>query len=151
MSEITSVILDADVTDNLNALQALIFPAYTAYTPTLTQPGAIAKTVDYASYLQIGKNCRGNTLMKATATGTSTNSIGSSIPAAPKYTGTDPLVIGSFALINSATRQSGALVTLGTTAVLFQPSGTTNALGLSPVYALAVGDVLSFEFDYETV
>ena len=43
------------ITNDLKALLPLDQVAWTTWTPTLTQTGAVTKTVTYAKYTQVGK------------------------------------------------------------------------------------------------
>jgi hypothetical protein len=54
--------------------------AWTSYTPTISQPGSIAKTVTYAKYIQVGGLVQVVVNLAPTASGTTSNAITVSLP-----------------------------------------------------------------------
>jgi hypothetical protein len=134
------------ITGNVTAANYPLGP-WNTYTPTLTQNGAaVAKTVNYAKYIQIGKTVFGNVTIAATAAGTLNTNINSSLPVTPV---TASLVIGSFWYLTAGNvRYEGvALYTGGL--VYFQHAGATNWFGVNPSFAIASGDSFYFNFQYE--
>lgn len=148
-NDVGSLDMKPNTTDKLNILQAYVVAPWTSYTPALVQTSAVTKTVTYAKWIQIGKTVMGSVVLVAGAAGVAGAQISSSLPVAPAYASSSAFAIGSFALVNGGTRQAGAVVTTGGSTVIFQSAGQTNVLGITPSYALASGDVLTFDFHYE--
>lgn len=132
--------------------------ALTAVTPTITQSGAVTKTVNYSAYSRIGRLIIGNALLTMTGAGTASNAITiTGLPACA--TGTDNVGTG---YITDASGPIQYFVTpyfLNTTTLQFH--GTVHAGGAAltayilgvgantMTAALASGDVISFTYAYE--
>jgi hypothetical protein len=121
------------------------------YTPTLTQSGAVGKTVTVARYTQIGKLVIGQVSLAVTSTGTGTQPILFGLPTAAR---TNALVVGSGFVYDasanicysgvafcSTTSTAGLVVEAGT------GSGFIGATGMTA--ALASGDSVAAQFTYE--
>lgn len=127
--------------------------AWTDYTPTITQNGAVAKTVNYARYNVDGKSVRVQVYVSITGSGTAANIVTVSLPVTAATGGL--LTGGGFLLYDSSSPTpffAGVTVMNTSTSVKFLCSGTSQYLGAnggSFTAGLASGDILSFDFDYE--
>jgi len=65
------------------ALATINLGAWTVHTPTLSQPGAITKTVNYSSYIRVGRLIVWSFDISVTGTGTAANRILLSYPVQP--------------------------------------------------------------------
>jgi hypothetical protein len=139
--------------DNLKALLPLDQVAWTSYTPTLTQSGAVTKTVTYAKYTQVGKWVHVQVLLAVTGSGTGNNAIVVSLPVTAASS--SPLFGGTFSWFNNGTAEyTGACVIFSTTSVCGHTNGTasTNTLGTTGSAdgtALANTDAIRIDFSYE--
>jgi hypothetical protein len=120
------------------------------YTPTLTQSGAVTKTVTHATYFQLGKLIIANIYLAVTGTGTTNNTITVSLPVtAAKSSG----IIGSGTVFdNSLLSHRGSLARLVTTSTFdfIEPaSGTLNPVGQTPNFGLASPDTVAAAVIYE--
>lgn len=149
-----------DIETELAADTALLadgFPlgvgAWTTYTPTLTQSGAVTKTVQQARYTQIGKLIVGELYLTVTGTGTASNAILVGLPVACAQT-TAPLGSGFIFDSSAASAQVGHWLCASSTSVMHlllhggngQGAGAT-ASGFTA--ALASGDQVRAQFSYE--
>lgn len=131
------------IRDNLNALGG----QGTVWTPTLTQSGAVTKTVTYARANTVGGWCKGYCRLDVTGSGTGNNAITVTTPTTAITTG---LVVGSF-LINDADASTGdcvGVVRLLTTGTFDFAIAGAASVGVTPNFALASGDVIQFHFDF---
>jgi len=146
---ISAAFWNTQVRDNMVEL-APYFAAWTTWTPTISQNGTRTSTVNSARYIKIGRNVRAIVSVNITQAGTSGNLIICSIP-----TGT-PVAIGETAIgmftysRTTGTRYAGTAALYSGNQVIFQVSGTGNAMGADPAFATANGDYLSINFSYET-
>ena len=124
------------------------------WTPTVTQSGSVTVTVNYATYVvdssgKVTINCR----LTVTGSGTAANliSIGG-IPsnAQPKRFG-GLTTIGIATIQDSGTKTYGGLSVIATSASEFRFIGfdQANFVGVSPNFALASGDTITFLITYE--
>jgi hypothetical protein len=128
---------------------APFFSAWTSWTPTLTQPGAITKTVSGAHYVQIGKLVVANFYLTVTGTGTGTNAVTVGLPVACARTA---LIIGSGTIFdaNVTTSYSGQWFNTATTSCIFVGDWSgQNAWGVTPNLALAANDLIRGTVIYE--
>lgn len=124
----------------------------TTYTPTLTQSGAVTKTVTYASYIRIGRMIIGNIRLDVTGSGSAANAITISTPVTAS---SSTVVVGSgyfFDASVGAYSGSCALLTTSTFGIYATVTGGLNPLGATgaaSAVALASGDILNISFSYE--
>jgi hypothetical protein len=126
-----------------------IGPAWSTWATTLEQSGSVTHTVDLAKYVQIGKLCIVTCNLTVTGSGTAGNTI---------VVGNLPVAIsGAFGSLGSGkvidTSTLGYCATVGintSTSVLFIGWAQGNAIGVTPSFALASGDKISFMIMYET-
>lgn len=126
--------------------------AWTTWTPTLTQSGAVTKTVDRAVYARWGRLIIFQAYMTVTGSGTSSNSITVSLPVAAA-SGLDVPIGSGFLFDASAPNFYGFATRIVTTTMVDLQGdgiGTNLALGSATFTgALAVGDVVSLSGIYE--
>jgi hypothetical protein len=148
---VTAAIMNTHVRDNLNAAFPLGVDAWTAWTPTLIQSGAVSKTVTRAAYNRIGRIIVGNVVLTCSGSGTAGNIVTVSRPVAASAAG--PAVGSGFIFDTSATLNYAGVAVLPTTTTLaLLPTQTPepNYLGFAAFNAaLATGDVVSVSFLYE--
>lgn len=141
--------LDARL-DTAEAELALIDSgAWIIHTPTLTQSGAVTKTVNYSSYQRIGRGITWTFVLTATGAGTANNRVLLGLPVNAAASTVSPYV-GGGGLYDSST---GTLY-LGQWSVF---NATTMGLqsqvgdlwGVLPNLALGAGDVLKGTITYE--
>ncbi len=126
--------------------------AWTTFTPTVTQSGSVTVTVTSARYKLVDDLCTMQVRLAVTGTGTAANAIiVGGIPAAaqPAVSGNDN-VIGTFmALDTGIAHYAGAVVAVGASDFRFYNAGDGAYMGVSPAWALASGDSISFQASYE--
>lgn len=134
---------------------------YTGYTPTLTQSGAVAKTVDAGRTRYAGTS--GSTVkvqgfLTVTAVGTANNVVTFTLPSGLNVAGTPAsgYTIGVARLYDSSagTVYRGMVVTVDATTCRIEDPFSTggNGLGVSGARfsaALDVGDVVEWSVQYE--
>lgn len=127
--------------------------AWTSYTPTLDQAGAVTKTVDYAKYMQIGRMVVVEIFLTVTGTGTGANAVQVGLPiTAASSLG---LIVGSFNVYDNSASQiiTGASVLTSTNTVAGFTGGgpvTNNLMGTVGFTAgLASSDVVRVFLTYE--
>lgn len=143
----------------LNAITTDIFTqpsggtgAWTTYTPTLTQSGAVTKTVTYAAYMKIGRLVIGNVALSVTGTGSAANIV---LIGLPQTSGTSALISPGSGYIfdSSASALYKGVVTLNSTTTVSLAATTTTTggrLGTEAfTAALASGDLIAVSFMYE--
>lgn len=127
--------------------------AWTTWTPTLTQSGAVTKTVTRASYARIGRTIIGNLLLSCTGAGTAANPILVGFPVAA--VGSNNVPVGSGAVYDSSvlTMYPGvAVFNSSTTMGIFGRTTAGALLGQGDMTAaLASGDQVFISFMYEAV
>jgi hypothetical protein len=135
--------------------------AWTAWTPTLTQSGAVTKTVTSGAYIRIGRLIVGYCFLTVTGTGTSSNGIVISTPVTAAVSGTTPC--GQGWLLDESLTPDGfykGFVALNTTTqfVLYDHTvGPANGIAATLMgsgantfnAALAANDVVTIQFMYE--
>lgn len=121
-----------------------------SYTPTLTQPGAITKTVTYARYGRLQKFVFGSVYLSITGTGTGGNNI---IVGAPVTARDSNQIVGAGFFYDASANNiyviSAALTT--TTSFNFNSdlTGSSSAFGTTPNIPLGNNDQIRFSFVYE--
>lgn len=124
--------------------------AFSSYTPTLTQGVAVAKTVTYAKYFQIGTLVVALGTLSVTGAGTAGAAINIGLPVtAASATG----VVGLYGAYSGGLVKTyvGALTGAGTSAVNLQNNDQTPGSyhGVAPAHTLQSGDVVFFLAVYE--
>ena len=140
--------LNEQVRDNMDVL-APFSAAWASWTPTLTQPGAIAKTVNYAKYMQVGKLVIANFYVSVTGTGTLANAVSLGVPTTAAST---LVVVGTCQIFDASasTSYAGNCLALSTTTVAFVGDWAgANVYGTQPSIALGAGDLIKGTLMYE--
>jgi len=128
---------------------------WTSYTPTLTQSGAVTKTVTYAKYEKIGRLVSCNVYLTVTGAGTANAAITVSLP----FTAATNVFFGSGYIFDSSLPQilMAVVIPSGTTAAQFfdTTQATTGAVSLGQTgtafaFALAAGDTIAMGLTYES-
>jgi hypothetical protein len=123
---------------------------WTSYTPTLTQSGAVTKTVTHARYCRSGRSITAQVLLDVTGAGTAANPVIVGLPVAAAAVA---LVGGSGYVTDTSAgaRHGGILLLDSTTTAQFIPSaGSSGVLGTAVfTAALAAGDIVAFTATYE--
>jgi hypothetical protein len=124
--------------------------AWTAYTPTITQSGAVAKTVQYAAYSRAGRTISVNFYMTMTGTGLAGNAVTVSLPVTASSAGFGVHGAGVIFDASGPTVYGGTWVGTSTSVVAFQGDwATSNTWGVQPSIALAANDILRGNIVYE--
>lgn len=128
------------------------YGAWQTWTPTLTQSGAVTKTVTYASYVQIGKLIIAQCRLDVTGSGTSSNSIVVGLPVTAVRSGSLAFGVGEFGFWDASASQLfiGQARLISTTTIDAFRDSAGNSIGSStPTVALASGDVITISVIYE--
>lgn len=136
-----------DTTTNIKASD--IGATWTSYTPSLAQGSAVAKTVTYAKYVQIGKTCIAVVRLDVTAAGTTLNPIDVGLPVTASQSQLIRIGIGTFYDASTAITYNGSVQIRSSTLVSILPDVTNDYIGITPNVALANGDQVSFMIVYE--
>jgi hypothetical protein len=143
-------VLTADSTQALGlkwATAASPSYTYTDYTPTLGQNGAVTKTVNTARYVQIGKFVHAYGTLTVTGTGNANQIVQIGYPVANAYNSLDgflSLYDTSSGLNYKGIHNAGPFTSMNST--------SNSGVGVADfTAALAAGDVLYFNFYYESV
>lgn len=142
------------ITDLEQRLDNLVKPevggVWTTWTPTITQSVAVGRTVTFARYTTIRNVVILTTSLAVTSAGTITNAIViAGIPIAPANTGTFP-TIGEFKIFDATVGYyEGSVAPVGVNDFRFHSDGVGNFVGITPNFALASGDNISFTAIYE--
>lgn len=149
---VDDAMLNEQVRDNLNAAFPLGVAAWTSFTPSLTQSGAVTKTVTTARYQRVGRLIIAEVYLTCTGSGTAANPVIVGLPVTASGP-IDTLVGVGRVYDSSATARYEASVGLrSTTTVHFFPTSTTVAdvLGNTAfTAALASGDQVHYKIAYE--
>lgn len=148
----TAAQFNQEIRDDLNAVVPVGPNAWTDYTPTLTQSGAVTKTVTYARYTKVGRLVHVTVLMTATAAGTANNAIKVSLPFTAATN--SALRAGMFSVRNASGPNNfvGACQFFSTTTVVGITNNNSEFLGAASSAfssALASGDIVSIDLTYE--
>ena len=127
--------------------------AWTSYTPTITQSGAVTKTVTYAKYVRIGRTIIAQVNLAVTGSGTASNLITVSIPVTAAQSGLN-VGVGTFYDDSPGALLFPCTVSLQTTSTVAFAAMTAAAGGWaigSDVFTagLASGDTIAFTITYE--
>jgi hypothetical protein len=123
------------------------------WTPTITQSGSVAVTINRATYsIHHGRLCHVEVSLSVTAAGTAANAIvigGQPAAIQPVGNGDAMSVIGVANVMDSGTAYySGPVVALSAAGwQIYAHNGA--AIGVSPNIALANGDAIGLKADYE--
>lgn len=146
VTAVTAAREKTNVLDNLRAVAN-----WTSYTPVISQPGALTKTVTYAKYKSYGKTVEVQVFLTITGAGTSANTITVSLPVTAATS--TALIIGAAEVNDSGVaRYPCHTVINSTTTVKFirvdisSPSGWA---GVDPAFALGNTDTVAFTAIYE--
>lgn len=129
----------AQVFENLNILGA----AWTSYTPTIAQGATnnIAKTVNYAKYLQFGKTVLVQISVSMTAAGTTSNAISCTLPVNRANSTLLDIGFGDFDDSGTATYAFTARTSSNNAFQMLRNSNdSAQLLGLGVAFAIASGD-----------
>lgn len=126
---------------------------FASYTPTLTQSGAVTKTVDTARYCENGKLVTVWVRLSITGSGTAANALVAGLPVTAAASN---LTIGHGLFFDSSLGDQWMVrvAQASTTTVVFTAAtdaGDGGSIGANTPMALAVasGDILSFFVTYE--
>lgn len=123
------------------------------WTPTVTQSGAVAVTVTYARYFIVGEVAIVQALLAVTGAGTATNAIiigGQPAAIQPANTATFAAIgVGIVRDSGGSVSYTGILTARDVTDWRFQAHNVGPTIGISPDFALASGDEISFQAAYE--
>lgn len=129
---------------------------WTTYTPTLTQSGAVTKTVTYAKYVQIGKTVTATVKLDITGIGTANNTIICTLPVIGAVS--NNFVIGSGGVFDSSVSTFYYGVTYVTSTTTFgillcngAVGNLVGGVGGGMTAALASGDIFTATVTYEAV
>lgn len=152
---LTAAQLNAELRDALLGAFPLGPPdvAWTAYTPTLVQPGAVTKTVTYARYTRTGRKITAQVLLTVTGTGTAANSVVVGLPVTAAQASDLPCGVGIVTDSSAGGATFGGIALINSTTTVYFLSTATN-IGLLGVAdftaALAVGDTVRMSITYES-
>lgn len=145
---LTAAQLNTYLSDNTQYLYDLLHTAWTSYTPTLTQSGAVSKTVTRARYIQIGKTVIFAVDLACTGSGTGGNAVQIGLPVTAAASGTTPCGSGWIFDTSTSTNYKGIAYQLSTSVVALVGNG--GVLGASEfTAALASGDAVRVSGIYE--
>jgi hypothetical protein len=117
------------------------------YTPTLTQSGAVTKTVEFASYHTVAGITHVVVSLSVTGTGTAANAVQIGVPVA--QTSFRLQGVGSIFDASVSTWYHGIAVFVSSTVVQIFPNASTTALGATSfTAALASGDKVCLNLQY---
>lgn len=146
----TAAQFNQDIRDNENAIVPLAPDAWTSYTPTLTQSGAVTKTVDYSRYTKIGRLVTFAFALTVTGSGTAANNVTVSLPfTAAGSVGTHAGVMLVYDSSTTTRYNGNAELNSTTTCALSYNQASTSLWGTLPNIALAVGDIIRGTITYE--
>lgn len=113
--------------DNLKALLPLDAVAWTSYTPTLTQSGAVTKTVTYAKYRRLANSVQFQVVLAATGAGTANNVVTVSLPVTAATAASQTIGGGYIVDASAVLKYTGTVIVTSTTVVSM--ADTTQATG----------------------
>lgn len=153
MAQKTFVAGDVLTASDVNTYLAGEGGAWTTYTPTLTQSGAVTKTVTYARYARFGRLIVFIVRLDVTGTGSANNAITISLPVTASVADVT-IPGGGFVRDNSATTNYPGVSYLAstTTVSLIPTASNTNGVSIGQAEmtaALANTDVVEMAGVYE--
>lgn len=122
------------------------------WTPTLTQSGAVTKTVTYGRYQRIGRTVIAQCDLAVTGAGTGNNAITVSLPVTSAAAGSRVIGSGHVYDSSAAVNYSQNAVCNTTTTAAIHSTGAGQLLGVTGSAmnaALAAGDAVTFAVTYE--
>lgn len=125
--------------------------AWTSYTPTLTQSGAVTKTVNVGKWIRIGRTIIAQFDLTCTGAGTGNNEVLVGLPVTAAALVGNPH-FGAMMIYDASTttRYNGNAEARSTTTVALSYNQATAAVwGVGPNIALASGDILRGIVTYE--
>ncbi len=125
--------------------------AWVSYTPTVTQGSGVSLTVDYCKYLYGPKTITMQGQLTMTAAGTSGEVITVGLPVA-SVSSSSYRVIGNGTVIDVSPFETYHLAAIQNTTSTISFQGDANQgnnFGVTPAFALASGDIISFSICYE--
>lgn len=152
---LTAAQLNAELRDALLGAFPLGPPdtAWTGYTPTLVQSGAVTKTVTYAKYTRVGRLITVQGLLTCTGPGTAANPVSIGLPVAAAQAANMSCGVGEIFDASASLVYKGTAIIATTTTIQLRATTTTvaNVLGVDAfTAALASPDVVSFAVAYES-
>ncbi len=126
--------------------------AWNSWTPTITQSGALTKTVDYGAYIQIGKLVICQCRLALTSGGTTNNPIRISVPVTAASSQGYHVGVGQVTDASALQSYPGIVIKVSTTNFGIQRSDTiifVNEIGQDPNFATASGDTVILSAMYE--
>lgn len=144
--------LNEQVRDNLNAAFPLEVGAWTSYTPSLTQSGAVTKTDTYAKYQRVGRLITAQCFLTVTGSGTANNPVVIGLPVqAASTTGNHP--VGTMFIFDNGTAWYHGVCLLASTTTVRGIANADNVYlgqtGGDFAAALAATDVVGITVTYE--
>ena len=149
---VTAAMLNEQIRDNENAIVPNGAGAWTAYTPTLTQSGAVTKTVTSARYMKVGRMVTAVVYLTCTGSGTASNPVLIGLPVAAAAIN---LRVGVGQIVDASAgfvAYNGIAEILTTTTVRLWPASTDSGDVLGNVVftaALANNDQVHISVTYE--
>jgi hypothetical protein len=122
------------------------------WTPTVTQSGSVAVTVNFATYKIRGRTCHVEVKLTVTGSGAGANAIViGGQPAAIRPTHTDALFPIGLAAVNDsgAANYQGFVDAAAAAGWRLRDCTTINVMGVDPNFALAAGDVVYLIATYD--
>lgn len=151
---VTAATWNAEIVDNQNAAFPLGVDAWSTYTPTLVQSGAVTKTATYAKYQRVGRLITVQIKLDVTGPGTAANTVTVGLPVAAVI-GANACIGSGFIYDASANLFYGGIARKdGADTFSFVPTSTDSAtqLGVSVfTAALAASDIVGATVTYEAV
>jgi hypothetical protein len=126
--------------------------AWTSFTPTLTQSGAVTKTVTRAKYTKVGRLVTVSYDLACTGAGTAANRIDIGVPLTAAYANDNIIGAGYVFDLSANLVYAGAAtqVTTTTFAIYLGSGAVANRLGVAGMTAaLAAGDTITATVQYE--
>lgn len=148
----TAAQMNQEIKENLNAVVPLGPGAWTAYTPTLVQSVAVAKTVTRAVYHRVGRTISVQLYLTCSAAGTAANAVIVGLPTAAASGLALDVGVGSIYDASANLLYKGHVTMASSTTVALYPTNSTNigALGVDTfTAALASSDVIRLTATYE--
>lgn len=129
-----------------------VWPAWQSWSPVIDQGATtnIAKTINGARYVQLGKTVIGMFQLTLTAAGTASAYVVVSTPVAAAYGANNSCGSAHIYDASTSTGYGAKILLQNTTTMYFVGDWSTNSVwGISPNIALASGDIIRGSFMYE--
>jgi len=143
--------LNEQLRDNLNAAFPVAVGAWTSWTPTLTQSGAVTKTVDEAKYMKVGRIVHLAIDLSVTGSGSASNVVEiSNLPFAAAAANAKAIGVAFIFDASAADNHTGIAFLESTTQIRFLATRVSGVLGTQQfTAALASGDAVRMSATYE--